>query len=336
MRRETRALFNELRRAMAQAYGVDNVAEQFEATVPMAQSLNDAIQASDAFLNEITIIPVDDIKGEVLDMQIHSTIAGRTDTSGAGKREPQLAGAPDGRQYECKHTDFDVGILYALLDVWARYKDFRARYMAAVYRRIALDRILIGWYGESAAATTDRVANPLLQDVNFGWIYDLKTNMAEHYLTEVVAESGKINIGPAGDYKNIDQLAYDIGSLIPKEHLTGREVAIIGQGLVSYDMNKVLGAHAETPTEKVNFQILGKSYGGFKSVIIPQFPDKGLLITDPRNLQLYYQRTSLRRQSKDEPEKNRVVDYISQNEAYRVGNLKAIAGIEADNVAFVE
>ncbi len=335
MRRETRLLFTQLQAAMAQVYEVADATMQFTATVPMAQRLNDAIQESDAFLSEISIIPVDDIKGEVLDMQIHSTIAGRTDTTGNNEREPQMAGAPDGREYECKQTNFDVGILYSMLDTWARYPDFRKRYMNAVLRRIALDRILIGWYGVSAAATSDRATNPKLQDLNKGWIYDLKTNHAENYLLTGTVEAGKIQIGATGDYKNIDQLVYDIYSLIPAEHRTGREVAIVGQQLVAHDMNKVLGAHAETPTEKVNFQILGKSYGGLRSAIVPQFPDTGLLVTDPRNLQLYYQRTSLRRQSVDEPKKNRVADYISQNEAYAIGNLKAAAGIEAVNVKFV-
>ena len=335
MRRETRILFNQLRASMAQSYGVEITTEEFAATIPMAQKLNDAIQASSGFLQQISIIGVEDIKGEIVDLQIHSTIAGRTDTSGAGERSPQLAQEPDGRGYECKDTEFDVGITYALLDAWARYPDFRKRYMDAVYKRIALDRLLIGWYGESAAANTDRATNPLLQDVNTGWIYDLKTNNAGNYLTEGGNVAGKIQIGAAGDYKNVDALVYDIGSLITPENLTGNEIAIVGRGLVAYDMNKVLSEHAETPSEKVNFQILGKSYGGFKSAVIPQFPVYGVLITDPKNLQLYYQLSSLRRKSEDKSSKKMVIDWISQNEAYRIGNLDAISGAESANVEFV-
>jgi len=85
----------------------------------------------------------------------------------------------------------------------------------------------------------------------------------------------------------------------------------------------------------VNFQILGKSYGGFKSVEVPQFPDFGLLITDPKNLHLYTQKSSLRRQAKDESEYDRVADYISQNEAYMIGDLKAAVAIKAENVQLV-
>lgn len=336
MNRETQEKFNQLMKNMAQSYGVSSMSENFAATTPMAQKLNDAIQASSAFLSRISIIPVVDIMGEVLDMQIHSTVAGRTDTSGAGERTPQMAGAPDGRQYVCKQTNFDVGILYALLDAWARYNNFSQRYMSAVYKRIALDRIMIGFYGMSAAATTDRVANPKLEDVNTGWLYDLKTSKPENYLSEIVAESGAITLGPGGDYKNVDQLVYDVGSLIPEHHRSGSEVAIVGKGLVAHDMNKVLGAHAETPTEKVNFQILGKSYGGYTSVIVPQFPDYGMLITDPVNLQIYLQSSSMRRHTENQPKKNRIVDYISQNEAYRIGNLNAAAAIDHSKLQIVE
>lgn len=332
MNLETQKKYFKLLDRMAAAYGITDPRNSFAATVPMSQKLNDAVQASDAFLQQISIIPVDDIKGEILDMQIHSTIAGRTDTSGAGEREAQYAGTPDGRQYECKQTNFDVGIIYALLDAWARYKNFPQRYMKAVYRRMALDRILIGFYGQSAAATTDRGVNTKLEDVNKGWLYDLKTNYLANYITEIVEASGKIKLGAAGDFKNVDQLVYSVGSLIPKEHRTGGEVALVGQGLVAHDMNKVLSEHAETPTEKVNFQILGKSYGGFKSVLVPQFPDYGLLVTDPKNLHIYLQRSSLRRKHEDQPAKNRIVDFISQNEAYNIGNLKAAAAIEAANL----
>jgi P2 family phage major capsid protein len=336
MRRETQEKFNQLMKNLAQSYGVSSMSENFAATTPMAQKLNDAIQASSAFLSRISIIPVEDIMAEVLDMQIHSTVAGRTDTSGAGERSPQLAGAPDGRKYVCKQTNFDVGVEYALLDAWARYNDFHKRYMSAVQKRIALDRILIGFYGKSAAATTDRSAHPKLEDVNTGWLFDLETSKPENFISEIVEASGKITLGSTGDYKNVDQLVYDVGSLIPEEHRTGSEVAIIGKGLVAHDMNKVLSTHAETPSEKVNFQILGKSYGGYTSAVVPQFPDFGVLITDPQNLQLYVQISSMRRHTENQPKKNRIVDFISQNEAYRIGNLNAAAAINHNNLQIVD
>lgn len=338
MKQATRLAYNQLRANMGQAYGTENVAERFEATIPMAQSLNDAVQESDDFLRRISVIPVDDIEGEVLEMTIFDTIAGRTRLTGSNRRQPQLAGAPDGRKYHCEKTNFDVGFTYALLDDWARYKDFQQRYMAAVYRRIGLDRLLIGFYGSSIAETTNRAANTRLQDVNKGWMFDLKNNNpANCFLGAGDAGEEKIIIGdsPTATYRNVDQLVYDISVLIPKHRRSGKEIAIIGQGLVAHDMNKVLGAYGETPSEKIHFGILAKSYGGFPSLVVPQFPDFGLLITDPKNLHLYYQKTGVRRLAKDEPEFDRVVDYISQNEAYMIGDLEAAAMIEAENVELV-
>ncbi len=40
----------------------------------------------------------------------------------------------------------------------------------AIIKRQALDRIMIGFNGVSRAKTSDRSANPLLQDVNKGWL----------------------------------------------------------------------------------------------------------------------------------------------------------------------
>lgn len=331
MRRETQDAFQAMLIMMAESYGVTNPHEAFTATEPMAQAFNDAIQETSGFLQEISVIPVVDIKGELVTMEIPSTVAKRTAVTSVNGREPIVLGAFSDRNYECKFTEFDVSIAYALMDAWARYGNLHTRYMKAIYRRIALDRILIGWHGTSAAAATDNVANPSLQDVNMGWIHDLKTNNPAHYLLEG-ATAGKIQIGAAGDYKNIHQFVYDIGSLIKDEYRTGREVAIMGRGLVAHDMNQVLGTHGETPTEGLHFDVLGKSYGGYKSVFVPGFPELGLMVTDPKNLQIYLQASSLRRKNEDQPKFNRIVDFISQNEAYMIGELNAVAGVEAGNV----
>jgi len=334
MRIESRKLFNALQKAMAQAYGTENASQQFTATPLMAQTLNDAVQKSSGFLSRITIAPRPDLVGEVLTMSILSSVAGRTDTSSSGERSPQQAGAPNQtRAYAMKQHNYDTAMKYSLIDSWARYPDFRKRYSAAIQQRIALDRLMVGWYGMSAAATTDRVANPKLQDVNKGWIYDLKTNKPEHYLSPTGAGAlGQINLGPTGDYKNLDHLVFSLFSLIAEEHRTGNEVAIIGQGLVTWEMGKLLAEHAGTPTEKNAIKVLGKSYGGLESVVVSNFPDNGLLIVDPAMLHIYFQDSSVRRQSVDNPKKDQVEDYISMQEAYMIENLEACVAIDDSKV----
>lgn len=336
MKQHTVQAYTALQAAMAEAYGVGDVTRNFAVSIPMETRLNDAIQASSDFLQRINIIPVTDKIGQALNMVISSTLARRTDTSGTGERKPKDASGPDGMKYTCVKTEFDVAITYALLDAWARFPNFQERYMQHVYRRIALDRILIGWHGTSAATNTDDAANPNLEDVNIGWLKLLEDNNAENFLTESGSTASKITLGAGGDYKNLDALAYDIYSMIGDAHRTGNEVAVVGRGLVADDMGKVLTSHAQQPTEKNHIQIMEKSYGGLPTLTVPGFPDTGLVVTDLENLSIYWQEGSMRRKSEDNARRDRVEDFNSSNEAYVIEDTKGIAGIKAGNVQFAE
>ncbi len=336
MRNATRVKYNAHVASMARTYSVTNTAEGFDVLPPMAIRLNDAIQDSIDFLKAVSMIPVVDMEGEAVRIQMQNTLAGRTKTASPNNpREPSMALDPDGPRYKCAQTNFDVGIAYNTLDTWARFPDFSQRYMNAVFRRIGLDRMLIGFYGQFAAENTDRVKYPELQDVNKGWIQFLKETRPEHYLTEAKQGSGKIQIGPTGDYRNLDQLVYDVYQMIPIKDRTGQEVVVIGQGLVANDMGKALGTWGERPTEKNMIQVLQKSYGTLPSMVVANYPTNGFMVTDLRNLQINYQDTSVRRRTQDEPKFDRVVDYISMNEAYMISDLDGISAIEADNVEFV-
>lgn len=333
----TRAKFKSIIAAMASSYGVtpDDVKESFAVTEPMETKLNSAIQDSSEFLQRITMMGVIDKHGQSINPTIQSTLAKRTNTS-SNDRVPTTMGGPTGLSYECALTEFDVAFDYSLLDAWARFDNFEQLYMDAVYNRIALDRILTGFNGTQAAEETNRATNPLLQDVNIGWIELLKTKTPENYLTESTAASGKITIGSGGDYKNLDQLTFDIYSMIGSANRTYGEVAIVGRALVANDMGKALAAFGQRPTEKAEIQVLDKSYGSLPSLVVPGFPDNGLLVTDPKNLHLYYQENGTRRQAVNYPKRNQTQDYISSNDAYTLGNKNGIAGIDASKVEFVD
>ncbi|GAA4649036.1 phage major capsid protein, P2 family [Kistimonas scapharcae] len=337
MKPRTREQFNALRAAMAESYGVteQDVKECFAVSEPMETRLNTAIQDSSEFLQRITMLPVTDRKGQAVTIGVRKPLAKRTNTTNKD-RSPTQMGSPEGLEYICKLTEFDVAFSYDLLDAWARFDNFMALYMAQVYRRIALDRILVGWHGTSAAAETDPGTNTNLEDVNIGWLHLLKTHKPEHYLTESTASSGKITIGAAGDYKNLDQLTYDVYSMIPDAQRTGAEVAIVGRQLVANDMGKALASHAQQPTEKGQILVLDKSYGGLPTIVVPGFQESGVMVTDTENLALYYQEGKSRRQQMDNSKRNQVEDYISSNDAYMIENLDGIAAIEAANVEFKE
>lgn len=336
MRNTTRQQYNAMLEAMAKTYGVPSTQQKFAIEEPIATRLNDAIQDSDSFLSMINVLPVVDMKGQGLNMTIQTTLAGRTDTAGGTRRSPQLATGPAGLTYECKQTNFDVAMPYNVMDTWARFPDFSKRYMNAVYRRMALDRIMIGWYGTTAADSTDRDTYATLSDVNTGWLKLLSTNVPENFLLEGVEGSGEITLGASCDFANLDSLVYSIFSMIEKKHRTGNEIAIIGQELITNDMGKILETHAQTPTEKNAIRALDKSYGGLPSIMVPQFPERGVLVTDPKNLHLYYQASAMRRLTKDEPEYDRVADYISSNDAYFFGNFEGAAALDHLAVVFAD
>ena len=337
MRNSTRQLFNALVASMAKAYGVSeqDVRNCFSVSIPMETKLNNAVQESADFLQRISMMPVTDKKGQALKLSLSESVAKRTNTKNKD-REGKLLGGPDGFEYECKFTEFDIAIVYDVLDAWARFPDFLQRYMNAVYRRIALDRIKIGFHGTSAAVDTTSSGAANLSDVNVGWLKIMADYSPENFLTESKAGTGKITLGAAGDYKNLDQLTYDVYSMIPEANRSGSEVAIVGRGLVANDMGKALAKQGHTPTEKGQIITLDKSYGTLPALVVPHFPENGVLVTDTENLHLYYQENGVRRQQMDNPKRNRVEDFISSNDAYALEDLKGAAAIDASNLEFKE
>ena len=212
MRNDTRKKFNHSLAKVAELNGVESAQVQFTVAPAPAQKMEEKIQASSEFLQKINIIPVDAQTGEAIGLSVNSTIAGRTDTTGNGERTPTDPTGLGADKYECKQTNFDVAIPYAKLDAWAPFADFHQRWTNAVAKAIALDRIMIGFNGTSAAATTDRTVNTKLQDVNIGWLQKIRTNAPDRVMSTVT-------VGAAGTYKNLDALVVDaVNELIDEVH----------------------------------------------------------------------------------------------------------------------
>ena len=79
---------------------------------------------------------------------------------------------------------------------------FYSRFRGAIVKRQALDRIMIGFNGTSIASNTDITANPLLQDVNKGWLQKMREEN-ESRVMKSGAVQGKITVGKTGDYKTL-------------------------------------------------------------------------------------------------------------------------------------
>ncbi|MGL5815326.1 MAG: phage major capsid protein, P2 family [Aeromonas sp.] len=331
MRNETRQKFNEFTGKVAKLNAITSAMVQFNVQPSVQQTLETKMQESVAFLSMINMVPVDELKGQKVGIGISSTIAGRTNTDNKD-RQPNNPAALYDHNYECAQTNYDTMIGYAQLDSWAKFPDFQTRIRDAIITRQGLDRIMIGWHGTSAAPDTDRNANPLLQDVNIGWLQHIRTDAPAQVMSEGTDGSGKIYVDAAdGDYKNLDALVFDaVNELIKPWFQDDTELVVIcGRKLLSDKYFPIINDAGDNQN-KLAGQVLvsQKQIGGLKAVRVPFFPDNALLITKLSNLSIYWQDGARRRHIEEEPKRNRIVNYESSNDAYVVEDYDCVALVE--------
>lgn len=339
MRTETRALFNAYLGQLAKLNGIADASQKFAATPAVEQKLEQRIQDTSAFLSRINLIGVDNQSGEKVGIEVGTTIASTTNTAGGGEREPQDPSNLDAHGYMCTQTNFDTALRYAKLDAWRHFPDFQAKIRDAILKRQALDRLMIGFNGTSRAATSDRNANPLLQDVNVGWLQKWRQHAADQVMNEVVEESGVVGYGPgaAATYKTLDALVYDASqSLIEPWYRDSTElVAIVGRDMLHDKYFPLINQdHKPTEVQAMDLILGAKRLGGLPAMRASGFPTGKILITPLSNLSIYWQRGSRRRLVMDNPKRDRVENYESVNEAYVVEDYKA--GCLIENITYVE
>lgn len=323
MRNETRAIFEAYTSQVAQINGVSDATKTFTVAPTIEQKLEDRIQEQADYLGLVNVVPVRDMAGQKLGLGASGPVAGRTNTA-VSKRAPRNAVSMTQRGYSVEKTNFDTYMDYEQLDAWAKFPDFQARARTHITKQIARDRLMIGWNGTSAAVNTDIVANPLLQDVNVGWLEHLRDEAPQRVMTG-------IKIGPGGDYTNFDAAVFDaVSSLIAPWHRTNGDHRVhMGDELLT---DKYLGLinSADKPTEHnaLNLLLLNRVVGGRAAINVPFFPSRSILVTMPKNLSIYWQEGSHRRHIKEEPEWDRVTDYNCVREAYVVEDLGAACLIE--------
>lgn len=363
MRNETRLLFTAYCSQIALLNGVASATEKFNVDPVVEQKLEAKMAESSEFLQAINIIPVIDQQAQTLGLGTTRTIAGRTDTSGAGERDAtDPTGSSEINSYHCRQTNFDWAMRYALLDAWRHRPEFQTLMRDAILSQQARDRIMIGWNGTSVAATTDRVANPLLQDVNEGWLFKIRDRAPAQVFNDgnlTVKSDGsnnaalkKIYIKPGvelfdanaaygatggsahavADYSSLDALVLDAKRMLPEWYRTRTDlVVIVGQDLVDdkyFTIAQTTGATA-TEVEATDRIIRStKQLGGLQAVMVPFFPATSILITTLSNLSIYVQEGTRRRQLADEPKKDRIANYESVNEDYVVEDYELVVLVE--------
>lgn len=329
MRNDTRILFNQFASQVAKLNGVPEATQKFAVDPSVQQRLEKRIQESSDFLGRINMIGVDELKGEKLALGVSGPIAARTDVS-QNDRETRDLSTLDANGYECRLTEFDTHLGYGKLDAWAKFPNFQALMRDAIVRQQALDRIMIGFNGTSAAAQTNPATNPMLQDVNIGWLQHYRTKASARVLKEG-ATAGTLKVGKGGDYENLDAVVYDaVNELIDPWFRNATDlVAIVGRKLMA-DKYFPLINQTQPPTEQQAMDVIisQKRIGGQQGLQVPFFPDNAILVTPLDNLSIYWQNGARRRYVSENPKRNRIENFESSNDAYVVEDFGAGCLIE--------
>lgn len=329
MKSATRVKFNAYTGQLAQLNGVPSALEKFTVAPSIQQKLEQRIQESSEFLKKINIVPVDELEGEKIGLGVGSTIAGRTNTA-TTDRVPRDVSALNSEKYKCVKTDFDTSIPYAKIDLWAKFPDFEQKLRDSILGQQALDRIMIGFNGTSVAPTTNRATYPLLQDVNKGWIQQVRENAPARLMSEVIEDSDEIRVGPHGDYENLDAVVLDALQLLDPWFRERTDlVVLIGRTLMHDKMlplvNRQQSAQDVLATDIIVSQ---RRVGGLPAAEVPFIPAATLVITTFDNLSIYYQEGGRRRTVIDNPKRDQIENYESSNDAYVVEQYGLIAVVE--------
>ncbi|MGA4081102.1 phage major capsid protein, P2 family [Ralstonia nicotianae] len=335
MRNKTRRLFAAYKAEIAKLNGVDRADEKFSVAPTIQQKLETKVQESSDFLSRINVFGVTEQEGEKLGLGVSGPVASTTDTTQQDRQTADIA-TLDGRRYRCEQTNSDTHITYQRLDAWAKFPDFQTRIRDAIIKRQALDRIMIGFNGVSRAATSDRAANPMLQDVNKGWLQSLREQAPQRVMKDG-ATAGKLTVGEGGDYKNLDALVFDVvNQVIEPWYAEDPELVVVcGRLLLADKYFPLVNANRE-PTQQIAADLIisQKRIGNLPAVRVPYFPANGLLVTRLDNLSIYYQEGARRRTILDNAKRDRIENYESSNDAYVIEDL-ACAGM-AENIVLLE
>ncbi|MDB0511319.1 phage major capsid protein, P2 family [Ralstonia solanacearum] len=330
MQNKTRVLFAAYKAEIAKLNGVERVDEKFSVSPTIQQKLETKVQESSDFLKRINFYGVTEQEGEKIGLGVSGPVASTTDTNEKDRETADIS-TMDGRRYRCEQTNSDTHITYQKLDAWAKFPDFQTRIRDAIIKRQALDRIMIGFNGVSRAATSNRVTNPMLQDVNKGWLQNLREQAPQRVMEEGKKAAGKIIVGAGGDYGNLDALVFDVvNQLVEPWYAEDPELVVLcGRNLLADKYFPLVNTDRE-PTQQLAADIIisQKRIGNLPAVRVPYFPANGLLVTRLDNLSIYYQEGGRRRTILDNAKRDRIENYESSNDAYVIEDLACAAMAE--------
>ncbi|AOZ50661.1 P2 family phage major capsid protein [Chromobacterium vaccinii] len=286
-----------------------------------AQARINALKTHSRLLSAINILGVANIKGRSQNFDLAGTLAATVDTNRHPRQPAQKTWQP--AQYFCRQTNFDAAFDYETLDAWmSETQDqalFEARARQTLERRILLDRVMIGFRGLMRAADSDRAKHPQLQDVNVGWLQQIREQAPQACLESV-------RVGEGQRFHSLHRLVrHAVNHLLaPAWRDDPLLVALVGADLLPDAVCETNGQAA--PVDDLVFH--KQRLGGLQAATAAFFPGDSILITRLDNLSLYFNHNAVRYRYQEDPSINSVLFYHSSEDAYVVENLAACALIE--------
>ena len=319
---------------------IDRISSHFTVAPVPAQNMEKAIQQSSAFLSEINSgVLVQNQSGQVIGLGSKSRNAQRN-APNTERNPTDPTDTAEKYEYRCEKTNYDVAISYEKLDLWAHLPNFQEIFNQLIVEQEALDRICIGLNGTSVVSPTDLVKNPMLQDVNIGWLEKMRRAGSKGYLPAAASKNQKIwqitDTG-TGDYINLDQMVFDMNSMLDPWYRSRSDLVVLtGYGMLHDKYLKLIGAAGNDTVKQVARDMLlaNVTLGGRPVYQVPFFPENALCLTTFKNLSIYAQAASRRRLIRDEPNRDRVVNYNSVNEAFVVEDMGL--AVFAENIQLLD
>lgn len=320
---KSRLYFNEFLKTFTPEFSKESKSYSIDASDCIA--LENTIKNQSSLLSRINIKATITKSGQADFFDLSNPIAGKTDTR-YHSREPQCGFNPSA--YACQYTNYDVALPYATVDAWTdaskSQEDFNRQAKTSIERRIALDRIMVGFNGTSGAVHSDLSANSRLQDINKGWLQIIHEQAPAQALTGLQYGSG--------------QAQPSLGRLLRHAVNTGLPaalrddpllVAIIGADLLPDPL-----AQASTDDGRLPDLVFHQQrQGGMRAASAAFFPGDSVLITRLDNLSLYFNANSHRLHYEDQANRSQIALYQQTAEAFVIENLSAC--LLLDNVSEV-
>ncbi len=324
---------------------------QFNVTPEIAQELVKAFQLSNAFLKKVTMKGKREKVGKIVTMDATGSLSKSTGTDQGAPYHYRRPSNPIGlseREYRLHENESDALIDWDTIDEWAGEAEFYPLFRELLVQVRAADLLRKAWNGQFRASHTDPVTFPLLQDNQSGWIQYMIDVAPEQVLgiTPNAASPNGYDIDPihvgegAGDngFESLDQLVHLMEQQMFHEYFRNKPLstrAIVGSNLILNETGGLIG-DTQTPSERLALQTILKNHeiGGFKPERSNEFPANGLVLTDPKNLHYYYQKTSVRRSLKQSDEMKGIVDYHYCNEGFVIGHIEGCAVAHPDALLF--